>query len=142
MPAVCAVPGLVADHSHMPGCAGERTGTVAPASDGGVARQRGAGHTARTVLRPRLAPGHHAVRVAYISLCLLARRDGRALRRSVVGLAGSTAIGAGLLVTASFTHGAPQIGLWALALALDMAGPYFFGAEGWKLVPGHFAERH
>jgi low temperature requirement protein LtrA len=25
---------------------------------------------------------------------------------------------------------------------LDMAGPYFFGAEGWKLVPGHFAERH
>ncbi len=23
-----------------------------------------------------------------------------------------------------------------------MAGPYFFGAEGWKLVPGHFAERH
>jgi low temperature requirement protein LtrA len=23
-----------------------------------------------------------------------------------------------------------------------MAGPFFFGAEGWKLVPGHFAERH
>jgi low temperature requirement protein LtrA len=23
-----------------------------------------------------------------------------------------------------------------------MAGPYFFGVEGWKLVPGHFAERH
>ena len=23
-----------------------------------------------------------------------------------------------------------------------MAGPYLFGAEGWKLVPGHFAERH
>jgi low temperature requirement protein LtrA len=23
-----------------------------------------------------------------------------------------------------------------------MAGPYFFGAEGWKLVPAHFAERH
>ena len=23
-----------------------------------------------------------------------------------------------------------------------MAGPYFFGAEGWKLVPSHFAERH
>jgi low temperature requirement protein LtrA len=32
--------------------------------------------------------------------------------------------------------------LWVLALALDMAGPYFFGSEGWKLVPGHFAERH
>jgi low temperature requirement protein LtrA len=23
-----------------------------------------------------------------------------------------------------------------------MTGPYLFGAEGWKLVPGHFAERH
>ena len=23
-----------------------------------------------------------------------------------------------------------------------MAGPYFWGAEGWKLVPSHFAERH
>ena len=29
-----------------------------------------------------------------------------------------------------------------LALLLDMGGPYLFGAEGWKLVPGHFAERH
>ena len=25
---------------------------------------------------------------------------------------------------------------------LDIAEPYFFGSEGWKLVPGHFAERH
>ncbi len=23
-----------------------------------------------------------------------------------------------------------------------MSGPYLFGSEGWKLVPGHFAERH
>ena len=23
-----------------------------------------------------------------------------------------------------------------------MGGPYFFGIEGWRLVPGHFAERH
>ena len=23
-----------------------------------------------------------------------------------------------------------------------MGGPFLFGAEGWKLVPGHFAERH
>jgi low temperature requirement protein LtrA len=23
-----------------------------------------------------------------------------------------------------------------------MAGPYFFGSEGWKLMPEHFAERH
>ncbi len=43
---------------------------------------------------------------------------------------------------ASLLDGLAQGSLWALALFLDMAGPYFFGSEGWKLVPGHFAERH
>ena len=32
--------------------------------------------------------------------------------------------------------------MWALALLLDMAEPFFFGSEGWKLMPAHFAERH
>jgi low temperature requirement protein LtrA len=48
----------------------------------------------------------------------------------------------GLLIGASFLDGLAQGGLWVLALALDMGGPYFFGAEGWTLVPGHFAVRH
>jgi low temperature requirement protein LtrA len=45
-------------------------------------------------------------------------------------------------VAASFADGLLQVGIWALALVLDMVGPYLFGSEGWKLVPGHFAERH
>jgi low temperature requirement protein LtrA len=45
-------------------------------------------------------------------------------------------------VGGSFADTGLQTGLWALALALDMAGPLLFGVEGWKLVPGHFAERH
>jgi low temperature requirement protein LtrA len=45
-------------------------------------------------------------------------------------------------VAASFADGALQGALWAIALTLDMSGPLFFGSEGWKLVPGHFAERH
>jgi low temperature requirement protein LtrA len=32
--------------------------------------------------------------------------------------------------------------MWALALLLDMGGPFLFGAEGWKLEPSHFVERH
>ena len=60
----------------------------------------------------------------------------------MLGLAGSTAIGVGLLFAAAFTCGALQLGLWGLALLLDMGGPFLFGADGWKLVPGHFAERH
>jgi len=46
------------------------------------------------------------------------------------------------LFAAAFTNGTLQLSLWGLALVLDMGGPYLFGAEGWKLVPGHFAERH
>jgi low temperature requirement protein LtrA len=88
------------------------------------------------------ALAYGVVRVAHIGLFLLASRDEPNLRKSVVGLAWSTAIGVGILVGASSLDGFAQGALWALALALDMGGPYFFGAEGWKLVPTHFAERH
>jgi low temperature requirement protein LtrA len=83
-----------------------------------------------------------AFRVAHIALFMLASPDDDALRHSVLGLAASTAVGVSLLATASLFDGLAQGALWGLALFLDMAGPYFFGAEGWKLVPGHFAERH
>jgi low temperature requirement protein LtrA len=88
------------------------------------------------------ACAYAAVRTAHIGLFMLASREDEALRHSVIGLAGSTAIGAGLLIVAAFTRGGLQLGLWGLALALDAGGPFLFGAEGWKLVPGHFAERH
>jgi low temperature requirement protein LtrA len=60
----------------------------------------------------------------------------------VSGLAWSTAIGVGLLVLVAFASGMLRIALWCLAIVLDTGGPYLFGAEGWKLVPEHFAERH
>jgi len=82
------------------------------------------------------------VRIMHIALFMLASRDDANLRTSVIGLGISTAIASGLLVGASFADGALQGGLWALALVLDIAGPYFFGAEGWKLAPHHFSERH
>jgi low temperature requirement protein LtrA len=81
-------------------------------------------------------------RTLHIALFVLASPDDPELRRSVVGLAASTAIGVGLLACASLFDGLPQAILWVLALACDMGGPYFFGIEGWRLVPGHFAERH
>jgi low temperature requirement protein LtrA len=88
------------------------------------------------------ACAYAAVRAAHIVLFLLASREDAGLRHSVIGLAGSTAIAAGLLFVAAFTSGAVQLGLWGLALLLDTGGPFLFGVEGWKLVPGHFAERH
>ena len=83
------------------------------------------------------------VRYGQLALFMLASRDEPALRRSVLtGLVGSTTISVGLLIGGSFADTGLQTGLWALALALDMSGPMLFGVEGWKLVPGHFAERH
>jgi low temperature requirement protein LtrA len=60
----------------------------------------------------------------------------------VTGLAGSTATGVTLLAAASFTDGVAQGALWALAIALDVGVPFLFFAEGWKLMPAHFAERY
>ncbi len=82
------------------------------------------------------------VRGAHIMLFMLASRDDDALRRSVLGLSVSTALGVGLLFAAAAASDGARLGLWGLAMALDFGGPYLFGADGWKLVPGHFAERH
>jgi low temperature requirement protein LtrA len=82
------------------------------------------------------------VRTAHIALFMLASPEDDALRHSVLALAASTAVAVALLAAASLFDGLAQGALWALALFLDMGGPYFFGSEGWKLVPGHFAERH
>lgn len=88
------------------------------------------------------ASAYGFVRLMHIVLFMLASRDDPNLRTSVIGLGVSTAIASGLLVGASFADGALQGGLWALALTLDIGGPYLFGSEGWKLAPHHFAERH
>jgi low temperature requirement protein LtrA len=82
------------------------------------------------------------VRAAHIALFMLASPDDDGLRHSVLSLAASSAIAVSLLALASLFDGLAQGALWVLALGLDMGGPYLFGSEGWKLVPGHFAERH
>jgi low temperature requirement protein LtrA len=81
-------------------------------------------------------------RVAHIALFAIAGSEEPDLARSVRGLAISTAVAVALLAAASAFDGYVQAGIWVLALVLDFGGPYFFGAEGWQLVPGHFAERH
>jgi low temperature requirement protein LtrA len=81
-------------------------------------------------------------RVAHIALFTIAGSEEPDLQRSTRALAVSTTIAVALLATAAAFDGLPQAALWILALALDFGGPYFFGVEGWQLVPGHFAERH
>ena len=82
------------------------------------------------------------VRAAHIALFVLASRDDPDLRHSVGTLAVSTAIGVGLLLAGALAGDGWQTALWIVALVLDVGGPFFFGAAGWKLVAHHFAERH
>lgn len=88
------------------------------------------------------ALAYGVVRFGQIALFTLGSPDDPQLRRSVIGLGASTLVGVGLLVVASFLDGVAQGLVWALAILLDFGGPALFGADGWKLVPGHFAERH
>jgi low temperature requirement protein LtrA len=90
----------------------------------------------------KLALAYCAVRAGHIALFVVASRDDPRLRHSVADLAGGTAGACALLVGGSFLDPGGQAAVWAVALALDLAVPYFFGSEGWRLVPGHFAERH
>jgi low temperature requirement protein LtrA len=83
-----------------------------------------------------------AVRVAHIALFVLASRGDEGLRHSVAGLAASTAVGVGVLVAGALLDGNARTALWAVALAFDMGGPLVIDPGGWRLVPGHFAERH
>jgi low temperature requirement protein LtrA len=73
---------------------------------------------------------------------MLATPEDDDLRHSELALAVSTMIAVTQQAIASLFDGHAQGALWALALFLALAGPYFFGSAGWKLMPEHFAERH
>jgi low temperature requirement protein LtrA len=88
------------------------------------------------------ALAYGVVRAGQIALFWIASRDEPGLRSSVTGLAVGTFFGVGILVVASFLDGIAQGALWVLFFVIDVGGPYVTGAEGWKLQPKHFAERH
>ncbi len=88
------------------------------------------------------AVAYGVVRASHIALFFLASRDDPELRRSVAGLAGGTAVGVALVIGGSLADPGVQAAVWALALVLDYGEPFVFGADGWRLEPSHFAERH
>src|SRR5918992_3245736 len=88
------------------------------------------------------AVAYGLVRTGQIVLFLIAAQDDPGLRRSILGLAASTALAIRLIGAALFLDGGVQGALWVLGLTVDLGGPALFGAEGWKLMPSHFAERH
>ena len=82
------------------------------------------------------------VRVAHLALYAIGGWGDRDLLAAVGRLGVGTVVGVTLLFVASALDGPLQAGLWALALVLDLLGAYVGGGRGWRLSPGHFAERH
>ena len=87
------------------------------------------------------AISYSVVRAAHVLLYGYAANDVD-VQQAVLRFAPAVAIAGILLIAASFLDGYAQGALWAAAITIDYAGPAIAGMEGWKLHPGHFAERH
>ena len=72
----------------------------------------------------------------------IASRDDPTSGRSVIGLAASTRSASAAGRRRRPPTGGSRARSGPSRSLLDAGGPLLFGAEGWKLVPAHFAERH
>jgi low temperature requirement protein LtrA len=82
------------------------------------------------------------VRVLHLGAYTYISRDDPELRGVVFRLASTMLPAALLLVLAGALDGTPRGICWAAALAVDYGGLAMRGVEGWRVRPGHFAERH
>ncbi|HEY6395817.1 MAG TPA: low temperature requirement protein A [Solirubrobacteraceae bacterium] len=87
---------------------------------------------------------YFAVRVLHIACyAAVARARNDATLATVVWRLGSTIIpAAALVVVAGALSGTARAACWCAALLLDYGGVVVRGVEGWRIEPGHFAERH
>ena len=82
------------------------------------------------------------VRSMHLALYALAARGDRDLRGAVLRMTPSSTISGVLILTAAFTTGHVRVALWVIALTIDYGGVLVGRGAGWRLSPGHFAERH
>ena len=82
------------------------------------------------------------VRIAQLVLYVGVGRGDHDLLGAVARLATGTVVGVSLLFVAAALDGKLQASVWAVALVVDLLGAYVGGGRGWRLSPGHFAERH
>jgi len=87
--------------------------------------------------------------VAYLLVLLLdlvlyaiaGRRDPD-LFRALLGFAPAAMVGAVCILAAGFVDGTLQTVLWVVGLAVLYGGALIGRGRGWRISPGHFAERH
>jgi low temperature requirement protein LtrA len=88
------------------------------------------------------AVAYVAVRGMHVALYALAGKGDPDLLAAVLRFTTSSAISGVLLVTAGFLDGDSRVALWIAALAIDYLGVLRGRGAGWRVYPGHFAERH
>ena len=82
------------------------------------------------------------VRSMHLALYALAARGDHDLLGAVLRMTPSSTISGVLILTAGFLEGDARIALWAIALSIDYFGVVVGRGAGWRVYPGHFAERH
>ena len=82
------------------------------------------------------------VRAMHIALYALAGRGDPDLLGAVLRMTPSSTISGFLILASAFTEGHGREALWVVALVIDYGGVIVGRGAGWRLSPGHFAERH
>jgi low temperature requirement protein LtrA len=85
---------------------------------------------------------YFVVRVMHVVLYWVAGQRDEGLHSAVARLAPGAILGPSLLILASAFDGLAQSLVWLAALVIDYGGVLVAGSSGWRLSPGHFAERH
>jgi low temperature requirement protein LtrA len=81
------------------------------------------------------------VRLMHVAL-FAAGTDDVDVRDAARALALTSTVAPALLIVATAFDGTAQVAIWVVALVIDYAGAALRGIGGWRLSPGHFAERH
>ena len=86
------------------------------------------------------------VRLLHLALYADASRQGNASWKAIAGFGVTVLIGMVLLLVGSFFDGGVRVALWAVALAIDYAGPAWLTRERLRglqrVAVAHFAERY
>jgi low temperature requirement protein LtrA len=82
------------------------------------------------------------VRAMHLALYALAARGDHDLLGAVLRMTPSSTISGVLILAAGFLDDEQRVVLWLIALAIDYLGVLVGRGSGWRVSPGHFAERH
>ncbi len=81
------------------------------------------------------------VRLLHLVLFAIAGRGDRDMVRAVMRTLGASIVAPIILIVAGFLHGAGQLALWGVALAIMYLGALVGHMRGFRVSPEHFVER-